>query len=112
MEEIEMLKNRIAELEAASGKERGEVIKEVLSEHLEKSVLEEERKMPEPEIKKEAERISGIKEEEPHQRQIVELLQLAQDKGVLNALSVVKSLNDPHLEDDFHAALINFFQNV
>lgn len=114
MEEIEMLKKRIAELEAVSaGKERPEIIKEVLKEHLEKNILPESQRMPEVEIKKEAQRISNLKiEAEPHQRQILELLQIAQDKGVFNVLSIVKNLNDPHLEDDFHAALIQYFQNI
>jgi len=116
MEEIEMLKKRIAELEAVSGKERGEVVQEVLKEHIEKTpeqVLTESRRMVPDEIKKQAERIADLKtEEEAHQRQILELLQLAQEKGILNAVSVVKQLNNPHLEDDFHAALIKYFQNV
>lgn len=114
MEEIEMLKKRIAELESVSaGKERPEIIKEAIKEHLDKNVLPETQKMSEIEIKKQAERISGLKKEtEPHQKQVLELLQFAQDKGILNAVSIVKNLNDPHLEDDFHAALIQFFQNV
>jgi hypothetical protein len=114
--EIEMLKKRIAELEAvSSGKERPEIIKEALKEHTEKipeQVLTEEHRLPIEEIKKQAERIGGLKnEEEPHQRQVLELLQISQDKGILNAISIVKQL-DPHLEDDFHDALVKYFQNV
>lgn len=114
--EIEMLKKRIAELEAvSSGKERPEIIKEALKEHAEKipeQVLTEEHRLPAEEIKKQAERIGGLKnEEEPHQRQVLELLQVAQDRGILNTISIVKQL-DPHLEDDFHDALIKYFQNV
>ena len=112
MEEIEMLKNRIAELEAASGKERGETAKEVLKEHIEK-VLPEAQRMPEAEIKKEVQRVGSLRTEpEPHDRQILELLQIAQSKGIASAVSIVKNLNDPHLEDDFHAALIKFFKNA
>jgi len=114
--EIEMLKKRIAELEAvSSGRERPEIIKEALREHIEKipeEVLTKEYRLPIVEIKKQAERIGGLKnEEEPHQRQVLELLQISQDKGILNAVSIVKQL-DPHLEDDFHDALIKYFQNV
>ena len=111
-----MLKKRIAELEAVSGKERGEVVQEVLKEHIEKvpeQVLTDGHKLPPEEIKKQAERILGLQTEaEPHQRQVLELLQLFQEKGIHNAVSVVKQLNNPHLEDDFHAALIKYFQNV
>ena len=114
--EIEMLKKRIVELEAvSSGKERPEIIKEALKEHAEKipeEILTEEHRLPAEEIKKQAERIGGLKnEEEPHQRQVLELLQISQDKGILNAISIVKQL-DPHLEDDFHDALVKYFQNV
>jgi predicted nuclease with TOPRIM domain len=88
MEEIEMLKKRIAELEATSAKERPEIIKEALKEHIEKppeQVLAESQRMAPEEIKKQAERILGLKtEEEPHQRQVLELLQLFQEKGILN----------------------------
>jgi len=115
-QEIEMLKKRIAELETTSTKELPEIIKEVLREHTEKvpeQVLAENQRLTPIEIKKQTERIIGLKEEnETHQRQILELLQLAQEKGILNAISVVKQLNNPHLEDDFHAALIKLFQNV
>jgi len=55
---------------------------------------------------------SGEAGQEPYQRQVLGLLQLAQDKGVLNAISVVKKIDDPHLEDDFHDALINFLQGA
>lgn len=112
MEEIEMLKNRIAELEAVVGKEKDHAVREALREHIEKPPAEI-IKMSEPEIAREVQRISGIKTEpETHDRQVLELLQLAQDKGILNAVSIVKELNDPHLEDDFHAALIKYFKNA
>lgn len=109
-EEIEILKKRIAELESP------EAIKEAIKEHTEKSpekILTERYRLGPEEIKKQVERILGLQtEEEPHQRQVLELLQLFQEKGILNAVSVVKQLNNPHLEDDFHAALIKYFQNV
>jgi hypothetical protein len=114
--EIEILKKRIAELEAiSSGKERPEIIKEAIKEHAEKipeEVLTEEHRLPAEEIKKQAERIGGLKnEEEPHQRQVLELLQLSQDKGILSAISIAKQL-DPHLEDDFHDALVKYLSGM
>jgi len=109
-QEIEILKKRIAELESP------EAVKEAIKEHTEKppeKILTEGYRFASDEIKKQTERIAGFREvEESHQRQILELLQLAQEKGILNAVSVVKQLNNPHLEDDFHAALIKYFQNV
>ncbi|MBI4692026.1 MAG: hypothetical protein HY773_01085 [Candidatus Terrybacteria bacterium] len=116
-QEIEALKKRITELEAASvGKERPEIIREAIKEHAEKipkEILGEPHRLLPEEIKAQAERISGLKTaEEPHQRQVAELLQFAQDKGILNAVSIIKEINDPHLEDDFHDALAQFFQGI
>ncbi|MCX6731378.1 MAG: hypothetical protein NTX55_00050 [Candidatus Parcubacteria bacterium] len=109
-QEIEMLKKRIAELESP------EAANEIIKEHTEKSpekILTEEYRLAPEEIKKQAERIADLRtEEEPHQKQILELLRLAQEKGVLNAVSIAKKLNSPHLEDDFHAALIKYFKNA
>ena len=46
---------------------------------------------------------------ESHDKKIEELLALAEERGVLNAVSVVRKLEDPHLEDDFHRAVIQFY---
>lgn len=120
--EIDILKKRIAELESvSSAKEQEDIVKEVIHEHAEKireQVLSEEHRMRENEINAVVERVDGFKSEhgarpeEAHQRQIVELLQIAQDKGILNAISIVKRIGDPHIEDDFHAALVKYVQGV
>ena len=34
---------------------------------------------------------------------------IAEGRGVLNAVSIVRDLKDPHLEDDLHRALIQFY---
>ena len=44
---------------------------------------------------------------EEHDGKMSELVDILQEKGVLNALSVVDKLNNPHIEDDFHRFLIN-----
>lgn len=116
-QEIEALKKRIVELETASvGKEGPEIIREAIREYIERppeQILKEEHRLQPEEVKAQAERISGLKTtEEPHQRQVAELLQFAQEKGVLNAVSIIKEINDPHLEDDFHDALVQFFQGI
>ena len=46
---------------------------------------------------------------ESHDKKIEELLAIAEGNGVLNAVSVVRGLKDPHLEDDLHRALIQFY---
>ena len=114
-EELEMLKRRIAELEpVVSGPKaaRREAVEKVVREHIGKKpeeVLEEGYRLPEKEIEKRAEQISPEEPaEKEHRQKVMELMQLAQDKGILNAVSVVKKLDDPHLEDDFHGSVIRY----
>ncbi len=47
-------------------------------------------------------------EPEEHDEQIDRLLAIAQDRGIKNALSVVRKLKNPHLEDDFHRVLVQY----
>ena len=46
---------------------------------------------------------------ESHDKKIEELLAVAEGKGILNAVSIARNLKDPHLEDDLHRALIQFY---
>lgn len=47
-------------------------------------------------------------EPETHDTQVDEILRLAIERGIRNALSIVHRLNNPHLEDDVHRALIRY----
>lgn len=114
VEEIDVLKKRIAELERIAGdKGRQEIIKEAIKEYVEKipeQILSQEYQMPQEHVEHHAKRITDLSQEQEHQRHIQELLRIVDEKGVLNAVSIVKKINDPHLEDDFHSALIKFLQ--
>ncbi|MFA4890282.1 MAG: hypothetical protein WC587_01455 [Candidatus Paceibacterota bacterium] len=115
--EIEYLKQRIAELEKQDvNKEKPEIIKEAINEHVEKQPKEfsgAEQKFSQQEIQARSQKISEMKSGEAgHNDQVAELLQIAHDKGILNAVSVVRATDDPHLEDEFHDALVKYFQNV
>ena len=118
-EEIQKLKQRIAELESGGvgvGSGENYAIKEAIREHMEKvpeKTLTEQYRLPREEIRSYKERISVpeselVSQEKIHQEQILELIQLANDKGVLNAVSVAREIGDPHLEDDFHDALVKY----
>ena len=48
---------------------------------------------------------------EAHDEKMGELVNILQDKGVLNALSVVDKLKDPHIEDDFHRFLVQYIKS-
>jgi len=45
------------------------------------------------------------------QEQIKALLQISQDKGIVNAVDVAKKIDDFYLLDRFHSVLLNFIQN-
>jgi hypothetical protein len=115
--EIEYLKQRIAELERqAVGKEKPEVVKEVIKEHVEKQpeeALPSENRFSAQQIQEHAQKVGSLKSDETaHNDQVTELLQIAHDKGILNAVSVARATDDPHLEDEFHDALVKYFQNI
>jgi hypothetical protein len=49
---------------------------------------------------------------EAHDAQMEELLGVLQERGIMNALSVVARLHNPHLEDDFHRVLVQYIKAV
>lgn len=115
-EEIEGLRKKIAELETASqGKQSAEVIREAIDEHAGKSpeeFLAEEHRFTAEEIEQNAQKVKDMFVEKHHQGQVLELMQIAQSKGILNAVSIVNHIKDPHLKDEFHDALVKYFQNI
>ncbi len=129
-EEVMKLKQRIAELESGAvadpslegrGKEKTDFAREAIEEHIKQvpeQILSQEYQLPAEEVEERSKHIARLGDadlsdgEALHQEQIVELMQIVQDKGVLNAVSIVKKLGSPHFEDDFHDALINFLQGA
>ncbi len=49
---------------------------------------------------------------ETHDAQMEELLGILQERGIMNALSVVEGLKNPHIEDDFHRVLVQYIKAV
>src|SRR3989344_3987723 len=47
---------------------------------------------------------------EPHDNIMEELLGIVMQKGIRNALSVVAAMDNPHVEDDFHRFLVQYFK--
>lgn len=105
-EEISHLRQLIAEkekhLEAVGlKKEDLSTSRETLAQY--KTARSSEALHPEFEIKKEEIEAIVLKlAPEEHDRQISELVKLAKEKGVKNALAVVEKLGNFHLVDDFH----------
>ena len=47
---------------------------------------------------------------EEHDVKMEELVSILQEKGILNTLSIVDAMKDPHIEDDFHRFLIQYIK--
>ena len=46
---------------------------------------------------------------EKHDKQMEELLGVLLEKGLKNTLKVIQKIGNPHLEDDFHRILVQYF---
>ncbi len=47
-------------------------------------------------------------EPESHDKQVDDLMALARDRGIKNALTVAQKIGSPHLEDDLHRVLVQY----
>lgn len=111
-EEIAYLRERVRErgqeLELKeSAFERGRLLKREVRSYAEASpedYLADNYRVPEHEVLRSA---LGLKEEE-HDAQVSELLRLVSERGVKNALSIAARMNNPHVEDDLHRALVRY----
>ncbi|MCH7883401.1 hypothetical protein IIA95_03235 [Patescibacteria group bacterium] len=56
-------------------------------------------------LSEDAEETVSSLENEPHAKQVEELLAISKKQGILNAVNVARHLNNPHLLDDFHDRL-------
>lgn len=83
-----------------------------------KHVITEYKKIPVEQLvhkdnvigRKEAEGIVLRLKPEVHDTIMEELLGIVLTKGIRNALSVVETMNNPHLDDDFHRILIQYLK--
>src|SRR3989344_4499941 len=115
-EELEWLRNKYKEesSEAKKGEktiEEQELAAKVLYEHIqkdpEKTLGANYRLSPQKQESLVAKILNLLPE--AHDKKIEELLAVTEGSGILNAVSVVRNLKDPHLEDDFHRAVIQFY---
>lgn len=113
-EELQYLRQVVAGKERATAsvgeqKEREAIITEELSSYSQQQadrVLHEHFRMPE----KEQQEIVLELSPEPHDKKIEELLAILYERGVLNAISVARALNSPHIDDDFHRFLVEYIK--
>jgi hypothetical protein len=113
-EELEFLREQVArrEQELLEKKEtpiREGVIKEQVDAYRERpaaEVLHQDLHIPE----KMQEGIALELAPEEHDTKMSELLTLLHEKGVMNALSVVEKMGNPHIQDDFERLLVQYIK--
>lgn len=112
-EELKYLRERVAEKEQQLSHEDEPVKKEsVISQTITEYAktphvkLEEHLSIENPQYEKVLERMASI----PHREKMRELYLTLAEKGVLSSLRMVQSLNNPHLEDDFHGVLVDYIK--
>ena len=109
-EEAAFLRERLKELEkstpAVSHEERARDLSHAYERHEPEHVLEKGTVMLKPEVDSV---VLDLAPEE-HDTVMSELLSLMREKGVRNALSVLRKMNNPHVEDDFHRFLSEYLR--
>ncbi len=111
-EELVYLRKRVAEKEKELGVhddsfERERIAKREIERYDETppaEVLHETVITPTHDVVREALKL----EPETHDVQIDALLRVVQDRGIRNALSVSARMRNPHVQDDFHRALVRY----
>lgn len=115
-EELEFLRAHIAEREKALGSNDQNVNREQLAHN----VISEYRKFEPKEVmhesavvkNKEAERLITRLKPEAHDRKMEELLAILLDKGISNTLDIIRKMNNPHIDDDFHRFLVQYLHDT
>lgn len=113
-EELQYLREVVAKKERAAdsigeSREREAIIAEELSTYSQQQVdrvLHERYKMPEQEKYEIVLELTP----EAHDKKIEELLSILNERGILNAITVARALNNPHIDDDFHRFLVEYIK--
>jgi len=98
----EILKSKEGTL---SPEEAKEILREAVSQRIQ--TTQPPSAIPQQAIIQKAQQIKN----EPKERQVELLKQMAFEKGVVEAVEVAKNLNNPYLLDEFHDALIDELYN-
>ncbi len=115
-EELHYLRAQVKRYEHVSvgeQKEQDEIIKkEIDIYHMQSKhdILHESYRATPEKTQHDAEEIVLKLSPETHDKNMEEFLTLMNTRGIYNALSVIKSLKNPHLEDDFHRFLVEYIK--
>jgi hypothetical protein len=88
---------------------KDEVVRGEIEEHKERKaedVLDKDYSLKNTEVKAIVLELTP----EDHDTKMAELVDILQEKGIFNTLSVIASLKDPHIDDDFHRFLVQYIK--
>lgn len=110
-EELLYLRKKVEEKEKALEALKEQPKKEeIISEEI-KNYRQDTKVGPKVEIKAKEEKgiVEGLSPES-HDKQMLKLADLFEEKGLKNTFAVLDKMNSPHLEDDFHRFLIQYIK--
>lgn len=113
-EELQYLRERVAERERQLSQiEQPATKEEVISREIveyaktpQSVQVEEHHVLNNPQFEMVIEHLHSI----PHAEKMRELYRVLEEKGILNAIKVTQTLNNPHIEDDFHRVLVEYIK--
>jgi len=113
-EELDYLRGEVAKHEKAS-LEKGEIVprEEIITEKVIDYKLNKPEEVLHPDYQLKSAEVESIVLDlapEEHDSKMEELVNILQEKGLMNALAVVERLKDAHLDDDFHRFLVQYIK--
>ncbi len=114
-EELKYLRERVTHNEQQQWQESEPATKEavisgVVHEYAKsapQAKLEEHMLIENPQFEAAVEHLGSL----PHREKVRELYRILAEKGILNAISVAQSQNNPHIEEDFHRVLVEYVKS-
>ena len=118
-EELEFLKERIANIERQFQSEnKTEPTKDTQKEIIREEIRNYSSISPEEAMEKGVVIPERVREEivlelkpEAHDAKMSELISIAMEKGIINAIDITKRLEDEHVNDDFHRFLVEYLRS-
>ncbi len=113
-EELAYLRERVKHQESVGAKqELDEIIKEEIQEYHEQTgrdLLHEVYKASPKQTEQAAAEVVLKLSPEMHDKDMEQFFTVMLEKGIYNALAIVKKTGNPHLEDDFHRFLVEYIK--
>jgi len=118
-EELEFLRERIAKIEQQfENKPQNEVHNEIKKEAVRSEILNYGNIAPEQVLQKGTVIPEMMRDEivlelrpETHDEKMAELIGIAMERGISNAIDIAKKIEDDHVNDDFHRFLVEYLRS-